>query len=58
MIKVTYIINNVKEEDIEFSPLSFLDLLKDDLDRKLSIIRATINDFELNCIELQNNLIL
>ena len=58
MIKVTYIVNDVKEEDIEFSPPSFLDLLKNDLDGKIYIIRATINDFELNCIELQNNLIL
>lgn len=57
MIKVRYIINE-KVEDTEISPIGFLEMLKDDLKGKISISKATIGDFELNCIELQNNLVL
>ena len=32
--------------------------MKEDLEGKISISKAIIGDFELNCIELQNNLVL
>ena len=57
MIKVRYIINE-KVEDAEISPIRFLEMLKEDLEEKISISKAIIGDFELNCIELQNNLVL
>ena len=34
------------------------DILKEDLEGRISISKAIIGDFELNCIELQNNLVL
>ena len=57
MIRVRYIINE-KVEDVEISPIRFLEMLKEDLEGKISISKAIIGDFELNCIELQNNLVL
>ena len=57
MIKVRYITNE-KVEDVEISPIRFLEMLKEDLEGKISISKAIIGDFELNCIELQNNLVL
>ena len=57
MIRVRYTINE-KVEDIEVSPIEFLEILKEDLEEKISISKAIIGDFELNCIELQNNLVL
>ena len=57
MIKVRYITNG-KIEDTEVSPIGFLEILKEDLEGRISISKAIIGDFELNCIELQNNLVL
>ena len=57
MIKVRYITDGTIE-DTEVSPVGFLEMLKEDLEGRISISKATIGDFELNCIELQNNLIL
>ena len=57
MIRVRYTINE-KVEDIEISPIRFLEMLKEDLEGRISISKAIIGDFELNCIELQNNLVL
>ena len=57
MIRVRYTINK-KVEDVEISPIRFLEMLKEDLEGKISISKAIIGDFELNCIELQNNLVL
>ena len=57
MIRVRYTINE-KVEDTEVSPIGFLEILKEDLEGKISISKAIIGDFELNCIELQNNLVL
>lgn len=57
MIKVKYITDE-KIEDTEVSPIEFLKILKGDLEGELSISKAIIGDFELNCIELQNNLVL
>ena len=57
MIKVRYITNE-KIEDIEVTPAEFLEMLKGDLEGEISISKAIIGDFELNCIELQNNLVL
>ena len=57
MIRVRYTINE-KVEDVEISPIRFLEMLKKDLEGKISISKAIIGDFELNCIELQNNLVL
>ena len=57
MIRVRYTINE-KVEDVEISPIRFLEMLKEDLEGKISISKAIIGDFELNCIELQNNLVL
>lgn len=57
MIKVKYITDG-KIEDTEVSPIEFLKILKGDLEGKISISKAIIGDFELNCIELQNNLVL
>lgn len=57
MIKVKYITDG-KIEDTEVSPIGFLEILKEDLEGKISISKAIIGDFELNCIELQNNLVL
>ena len=57
MIKVRYITNG-KIEDTEDSPVGYLEILKEDLEGRISISKAIIGDFELNCIELQNNLIL
>ena len=57
MIRVRYTINE-KVEDTEDSPIRFLEILKEDLEGKISISKAIIGDFELNCIELQNNLVL
>ena len=57
MIKVRYITDG-KIEDTEVSPVGFLEILKEDLEGKISISKAIIGDFELNCIELQNNLVL
>ena len=51
-------LSNEKIEDIEVSPVEFLEILKEDLEGKISISKAIIGDFELNCIELQNNLVL
>ena len=55
MIKVKYITDG-KIEDTEISPVEFLEMLKEDLEGRISISKAIIGDFELNCIELQNNL--
>ena len=57
MIKVKYITDG-KIEDTEGSPIGFLEILKEDLEGRISISKAIIGDFELNCIELQNNLVL
>ena len=57
MIKVRYTTDG-KIEDTEVSPIEFLKILKGDLEGELSISKAIIGDFELNCIELQNNLVL
>ena len=57
MIKVKYITDG-KIEDTEISPVEFLEMLKKNLEGRISISKAIIGDFELNCIELQNNLIL
>lgn len=57
MIRVRYTINE-KVEDVEISPIGFLEMLKKDLEGRISISKAIIGDFELNCIELQNNLVL
>ena len=57
MIRVRYTINE-KVEDVEISPIRFLEMLKEDFEGKISISKAIIGDFELNCIELQNNLVL
>ena len=58
MIKVKYITDGKIEEDTEVSPIGFLEMLKEDLVGRISISKAIIGDFELNCIELQNNLVL
>ena len=55
MIKVKYITDG-KIEDTEISPAEFLEMLKENLEGRISISKAIIGDFELNCIELQNNL--
>ena len=57
MIKVKYTTDG-KIEDTETSPVEFLEMLKENLEGRISISKAIIGDFELNCIELQNNLIL
>lgn len=57
MIKVKYITDG-KIEDTEISPVEFLEILKENLEGRISISKAIIGDFELNCIELQNNLVL
>ena len=57
MIRARYTINE-KVEDVEISPIGFLEMLKEDLEGRISISKAIIGDFELNCIELQNNLVL
>ena len=57
MIKVKYTTDG-KIEDVEISPVEFLKILKEDLEGRISISKAIIGDFELNCIELQNNLVL
>lgn len=57
MIKVKYTTDG-KIEDTEISPVEFLEMLKENLEGRISISKAIIGDFELNCIELQNNLVL
>lgn len=57
MIKVKYTTDG-KIEDTEISPVEFLEMLKENLEGRISISKAIIGNFELNCIELQNNLIL
>ena len=45
MIKVKYITDGKIEEDTEVSPIGFLEMLKEDLEGRISISKAIIGDF-------------